>query len=335
MISKKLTTVIVAILLLTGSAVGAWQYLAKPPSRPLVEITLQMPWTANAGYAGFYMADDKGDFAKQGLKVKMVPGGPGFNLPAILAAGKADLAIINGAEIIRARESGIPLKAVACTYKRSPLVFITMKASGLDHPRKFANKKTRASNQNKIVLSALLSKFGVPHGDLKVLRSRDVKDLRDGKFDIWAGYSAISLEQIRRQGWIDEVNVFHPDNFGVHFYYSCVVFMDKMIQERPDIVQGFLHASMKDGWRRAFKDPKAAAKLVEKYGAVFNIEHEAITISKMLPLIDAGTGDIGWVEKDGWESMIQTIYGERLIKTPMRADDVFDDRFLKAIYNRK
>ena len=44
-------------------------------------------WRAEAEMGGYYEALANGEYAKRGLKVTIMPGGPGVNVPQLVASG--------------------------------------------------------------------------------------------------------------------------------------------------------------------------------------------------------------------------------------------------------
>lgn len=322
--------VAVTIFAIPLAVVVAWLLLSRRPP-PLQDITFQLPWTHSASYAGFYSADKNGDYQKEGLRVEFLVGGPKIDPVQLILDGKAQIGLANGAELVRARGAGKPIKAVSCIYRQSPLVYITLKSSGITHPSEFANKTVRASIQNIIVLKSMISKHQVEFDTIKVVNSNDINQLINGEIDIWSGYSSVSLEQLKEKGI--ETNVMHPDNYGAHFYYSCIFTTDDMIKQKPNIVLGFLRASLRHGWPRAFRNPDEAAALVKSYGPEVNIENQAKAISIMLPLVDTGTGEIGSMEPEVWKAMADDLMQQGLLEHPVKTEDIFDSHFIDQVYS--
>jgi NitT/TauT family transport system substrate-binding protein len=50
-------------------------------------IRLATDWRAEAEQGGFYEALATGEYARRGLAVTIVPGGPGVNVPQLVASG--------------------------------------------------------------------------------------------------------------------------------------------------------------------------------------------------------------------------------------------------------
>ena len=88
-------------------------------------ITFVTDWKAQAEHGGFYEALAEGLYAKSGLNVSLMQGGPGVNVPQLLAAGAADFGIgSNGFIPLNMVRAGAPVKAVMAVFQKDPQVLI-------------------------------------------------------------------------------------------------------------------------------------------------------------------------------------------------------------------
>src|SRR5215475_12700352 len=71
----------------------------KPPSGRTA-IRFATDWKAEAEQGGFYEAKAEGLYAKRGLDVTIVQGGPGSNVPQLLASGAVDVGVGSNAFIV-------------------------------------------------------------------------------------------------------------------------------------------------------------------------------------------------------------------------------------------
>src|ERR1700722_12416396 len=82
-------------------------------ARAATHITFVTDWKAQAEHGGFYEAQALGLYAKRGLDVRILEGGPSVNVPQILAGGAADFGIgSNGFIPLNMVREGIPIRAV-------------------------------------------------------------------------------------------------------------------------------------------------------------------------------------------------------------------------------
>ncbi|HEV7383372.1 MAG TPA: ABC transporter substrate-binding protein, partial [Phenylobacterium sp.] len=66
----------------------------------LTPIRFATDWRAEAEHGGFYEALANGEYSRRGLDVKIVQGGPGVNVPQLLAAGSVDLGVGSNSFIV-------------------------------------------------------------------------------------------------------------------------------------------------------------------------------------------------------------------------------------------
>src|ERR1700712_6000739 len=90
-------------------------------------------WKAQAEHGGFYEALTQGLYAKRGLDVKIIQGGPDVNVPQLLAGGAADFGMGSNSFIaLNLVKENIPIRAVMAIFQKDPQVLIS-------HPRRDLN----------------------------------------------------------------------------------------------------------------------------------------------------------------------------------------------------
>ena len=96
-------------------------------------ITFVTDWKAQAEHGGFYEALAEGLYAKRGLDVTILEGGPEVNVPQLLAGGAADFGIGSNSFIpLNLVKANVPIRAVMAIFQKDPQVLIT-------HPRRDIN----------------------------------------------------------------------------------------------------------------------------------------------------------------------------------------------------
>src|ERR1700742_5372142 len=99
------------------------------PAAAATKITFVTDWKAQAEHGGFYEAVAEGLYAKRGLDVHILQGGPSVNVPQLLAGGAADFGMgSNGFIPLNMVREGVPVRAVMAVFQKDPQVLIT-------HPR--------------------------------------------------------------------------------------------------------------------------------------------------------------------------------------------------------
>ena len=123
-------------MILTGLVVAALAACspAKAPPAPSgqTEIRFATDWRAQAEQGGFYQALATGEYAKRGLKVTILQGGPAVNVPQLLASGAVDLGMGSNSFIaLNLAAENAPVKAVAAFMQKDPQVLIAHPDQGI------------------------------------------------------------------------------------------------------------------------------------------------------------------------------------------------------------
>src|SRR5271155_1905433 len=90
-------------------------------------------WLAEAEHGGYYQAVADGTYAKYGLDVTIVQGGPQANNELLLAAGRLDFYM--GGNLLLAFDAvarNVPIVVVAAHFQKDPQMFMSHPGGGLD-----------------------------------------------------------------------------------------------------------------------------------------------------------------------------------------------------------
>ena len=94
-------------------------------AQQLDKVSFGTNWVAEAEHGGFYQAVADGTYAKYGLDVTIVPGGPQVNNRIPLLAGKIDFFMsANSLQGFDAVAQSIPTVAVAAMFQKEPQVLL-------------------------------------------------------------------------------------------------------------------------------------------------------------------------------------------------------------------
>ena len=95
------------------------------------KVTLQLKWVAQAQFAGYYAAREKGFYDAAGLDLTVKPGGPDIIPEQVVAGGGAQFGIDWLPSLLSAREQGTPLINVAQVFQYSGMREIAFKSTGI------------------------------------------------------------------------------------------------------------------------------------------------------------------------------------------------------------
>src|ERR1700749_2093167 len=103
-------------------------------------VTIQIKLAAQAQFAGYFVAKEKGFYKDAGLDVTINPGGPDVAPPQVIAGGGADAVVDWMPCALASREKGVPLVNISQTFKHSGLELVCRKDTGIKKPEDLKGK---------------------------------------------------------------------------------------------------------------------------------------------------------------------------------------------------
>src|SRR5689334_10155187 len=256
---KVLRSLVIAVAALAAACSPAKQEAAKGPGgQALTTLRFATDWRAQAEHGGFYQALASGEYAKHGLDVKIVQGGPGVNVPQLLAAGAVDLGMgSNSFIVMNLAQEGVPVKAVAAYMQKDPQVLLAHPGTGAE---KIADLKGRPILLSDASVTAfwvwLKAKYGFTDDQVRKYTFNAAPFLAD-KRAAQQGYVTSEPYTIEQQAGL-KPKVFLLADEGYPGYATMVLASDGLIAKNPAAVRAFVEASAK-GWHDYLtSDPKAA-----------------------------------------------------------------------------
>lgn len=302
------------------------------PTRPLTPITVQLRWTHNAQFAGFYAADQNGYYAAEGLSVKFVEGGANMDFIQPVLNSSAQFGITNADGLITARAESKTIRAIATIYRRSPQVYFALEESGIKRPQDFVGKKVRVVTASAGILETMMTRVGIRRDQYTAVNiAANLAPLYAGDIDVSSGF--LTNEVITAQNAGYKLNIIYPDDYGIHFYADTIFTTDELIAKDPQLVTRFLRATLK-GWTYAVENPAQVGALVQKYNATADAALENVKMTSSLPLINTGEDHIGWMKAGIWSGMEKTLREQKVLTQTVDVSQVYTMQFVKEIYGK-
>ena len=229
------------------------------PARALDKVTFATNWVAEAEHGGFYQSVVDGTYAKYGLDVTIVQGGPQANNRMLLVAGRVDFYM--GANMIAAFDAvkqGIPTIAVAAIFQKDPGVLLSHPGVGLDRFEDLPKAKTFFISKDNLVSAFqwLRQTYGFTEEKVKPYAFNPAPFLAD-KQSVQQGYLTSEPYAIKQASGI-KPNVFLLADHGYDSYSTTIETRSDLVAKNSDLVQRFVDASL-IGWRNYLDGDNAAA----------------------------------------------------------------------------
>jgi len=234
------------------------------------KVTLQLKWVTQAQFAGYYVAQDQGFYADEGLDVEIKPGGPDIAPAQVLAGGGADVVLDWMPSALATREKGLKLVNIAQPFKSSGMMLTCRKDTGITSPEDFRGKTLGVwFFGNEYPFLSWMSQLGIPtdgsaNGVTVLKQGFNVDPILQKQADCVSTMTYNEYWQIIDAGLsADDLVVFKYEDQGVSTLEDGIYVLEDALADPAfeDRMVRFVRASMK-GWKWAEENPDAAAEIV-------------------------------------------------------------------------
>jgi NitT/TauT family transport system substrate-binding protein len=306
---------------------------AKPAAEGRTAVRFQTDWRAQAEQGGFYQALASGEYARRGLDVKIIPGGPGVNVPQLVASGAVDMGMgSNSFIVVNLAQENVPVKAVAAFMQKDPQVLIAHPNTGIS---RIADMKGRPILLSDASITAfwvwLKAKYGFTDDQVRKYTFNSGPFLADKRI-IQQGYVTSEPYTLETEGHIKPA-VFLLADEGYPGYATMVLASDQLIGQKPEVVRAFVEASAK-GWRDyLYGDPAAADALILKDNPEMKPDVLAQAREKMRQygIVDSGdakTAGIGAMTDARWAEFFKVASAQGVYKPDLDYRRAYTLQFL-------
>jgi NitT/TauT family transport system substrate-binding protein len=225
-----------------------WFRASKTEPGDLDNVSFRLKWFIYSSFAHHLVAQEKGLYAAQKLKVTIKPGGANVDPIKTVTLGEDDVGLASYAQILLARQQGIPVVAIAEEYVTSGVVQYSLKKSGITKPQDFVGKKVGIipGSDTATVYEALMAKEGIDRSKItEIPIGFDLTPLFTGAIDVsTVGY--ISNQPIVAETKGYPVNIIDPHGYGIRPGGNVIFTTEKNLREKRSQLKRFLRA-MVDG----------------------------------------------------------------------------------------
>ena len=239
---------VLAACALTGSVRA--QHVSDPALEP---VRLQLKWSHQFQFAGYYAAIAQGFYAEEGFAVTLIEGESTRSPRAAVLAGEAEFGV-SGSDLALGYLEGEPLVVLAAIFQHSPYALLALQSSGIRTPADLKGRRVMLrGGASSTEIYAMLERAGVHRADFEeIALSFRHEELLEGKADAMSIY-------LTDQPFFEGVSgaetvVLRPLAYGVDFYGDCLFTTRALLDERRERVEAFRAASLK-GWRYAMENP--------------------------------------------------------------------------------
>jgi ABC-type nitrate/sulfonate/bicarbonate transport system substrate-binding protein len=250
-------------------------------------LNVQLLWIKNVEFGGYWVADDQGMYAAEGIAPTFLAGGPDVNPENVVAGGGADIGLTGGLGfIVDAIAAGSDLVVFGTTFQTAPAGLLSLAKNPVRTPQDLVGKKIGAQQGARQIIDAIFSINKLPAGQYTFVPvGFDPAPLVQGACDVYTCFITNQPLTLKDQG-IDYVTVTYS---ALNFpdYADALFAKRSFVQSNRDALVGFLRGSIR-GWEADIADPGTAVQLaVNKYGVDLALsEHQqAAENDAQIPLL--------------------------------------------------
>src|SRR5271154_6378181 len=292
------------VAMMAALAGGAITFLG--PAFAQDKVTFGTNWVADPEAGGYYQALVDGTYAKYGLDVTILQGGPMSNGGMLLIAGKIEFFM--GGDMIGdflAVQNNIPTIAVAAHFQKNPQIFMSHPGVGLDKWRDLpaANPAFVSAGAVNTFWAWMRLAYGFRDENIKPYNFNSAPFIVS-KTSIQQGYLTSEPLEVEKQGGF-KPNVFLLADYGYSTYSTIVETRREIVEKHPDIVQRFIDASSIGWYRYLYGDNSKANEAIKRENPEMTDEQIIFSITKMKEYGIVDSGDtlklgIGAMTDDRW-----------------------------------
>jgi NitT/TauT family transport system substrate-binding protein len=291
----------------------------------LTPIRFATDWRAEAEQGGFYQAKATGEYAKRGLDVQIIQGGPAVNVPLLLATNAIDLGIgSNSFIVINQAQQNTGLRAVMASMQSDPQVLIAHPDQGI---KSLADMKGRPILLSDASVTAfwvwLKAKYGFTDAQVRSYTHSSATFLANPSV-IEEGYLTSEPYTIEKASGVKPA-VFLLADEGYPGYAAMVMANNKLIAGNPKAIKAFVDATAA-GWKSyLFGDPRPGDALILKDNPEMTPDLLAFARAKMrekgiVTSGDAATQGIGAMTDARWKAFYDVISSQDPADYPKALD---------------
>ncbi|MBW6398439.1 ABC transporter substrate-binding protein [Roseomonas sp. HJA6] len=243
---------------LTGGAAFALVAVAGarvPAAQTLDRIVFQTDWRAQAEHGGYYQAIAAGLYRRRGIEVELRMGGPQLNPSQLLLAGRVDMTMSNGFQALNYVRENLPFLTIAAMFQKDPQILMSHEEAGITGFEQMRGKPIMIGGGGRVTFWPFLrAKFGFSDTQIRPYTFNLQPFLAD-RNAIQQGFLSSEPFSAIQAGAHPQVHLIADAGFPN--YQETLDISRRMVEEKPDLVQRFVDASI-EGWTQYMRGQDVA-----------------------------------------------------------------------------
>ena len=339
-VNKSIKRYTVGIILITASLITLFFMIEtnqrdvtkaseKKVNQPSSKVSVRFPIpVVEAGQTYFYVAQDKGYYAEEGLNVTFNLGSRELNPVKMVETGNDTFGVLGGPDtLLVAISKGYALKAVSILHKNSNFpCLITLKSSGVTKLDQLQGEKIGFfyGHISTDVLRNFLRKEHIKYHEVDV--GFDYNQLIHGHVAAEWAFTVTAGLELPFKGI--PINIISPADYGITTDGYTIFAKNALVEKDPELVKRFLRATFK-GIAFTIKHPEEALESLLKRNS--NLNHELSLKRLKEYILVTSSPEYGFMDKTMFETAYRRLKDENVIKHDFNISRAFTTEILSKI----
>ena len=336
---SKFTFIVLAVTLLLAAcapaAPAATPTVVAPPTVAPLSMVFMPGYKPQADlpFVGVYVAEEKGFFAAQNLKVDIQASpGQGQHLQ-LTATGKVQVTTQDAAVMLQRRaDPGLPLVSIALLGQRGQQAYAALASSGFQTPKDWEGHTVGYKGAIPPDLLALIAAAGADKSKINLVNvGFDPRLLTEGKVDVYPVFKSNEPYQIKSWGY--DVKLWDAADYGVPTLGLVYVTSNETLKSQPEMLARFLRGAFQ-GIEYARQHPDEAIQITMKYaGPSADPGNQRFMLdSELADSVSDVTrqGGLGWQTLAQWQSMADMLTKFNAL-SPVDISQAFSNKILEML----
>jgi len=316
------------------------------PAAAQTPVRFILNWKYEGPNAPFFLAEDRGYFAAEGVKVQLDAGEGSSAPPTRIGSGSYDAGFgdINAMIEFVSKNPAQAMRVPYMLYNRPPMVVVSMKAKGIAKPGDLVGKTLGAPQfDTGFRMWPAFAKAAGLAGDAVKWQHMQA-NLREsllirGDVDAITGFDSTVGFALRNVGigFADISMIYYADH-GIDVYSNGIIVAQSFIDRNPTAVRGLLKAINK-GWQDSIADPAAAIAALMKRDPLLNPgiakEHLEWVLKNNVLTPETAEFGLGAMQPARLARAIDIVAASFGLATKPAVADIYTDAFLPPAAERK
>ena len=292
-------------------------------------VKLPMGYIPNIQFAPFYVAVEKGYFAKEGIELEF---DYSFETDGVslVGAGELPFAVASGEQVLLARSQGLPVVYTFAWYQQFPISIISAPDLKITKPADLRGQTIGLPGlfgAAYIGLEALLFSAGLKPADvtMEAIGFTQVEAFATGQKNVVVGYTGNEPIILNSQG--HPLNELRVADY-VELTANGIVSSEMTIKDDPDLVRGLARA-LAHGIEDTIANSEEAYTISTKYIEGLAAMDKKVQMQVLTTSIEFWRAkQVGFSDPNSWQNMNELLVKMELIKEPLEVNKAFTNEFI-------